>query len=243
MIEFQNVCIRAGDFQLKNVSFEIGSGQYAVLMGRTGRGKTTILESLCGLRRVQSGKIMIRGMDVTNWQPADREIGYVPQDLALFPTFSVAEHLQFALRLRRFHKTQIEHRVNELAEMLGIKHLLKRQIEGLSGGESQRVALGRALSFRPTVLLLDEPLSALDAETHEEIQSLLRTLTDETGVTTLHITHNAAEAAALADRRFQIVEGQVIEEANMQSHETNELDSSTNGNASDATCSHPRAAD
>ena len=96
MIEFQNVCIRAGDFQLKNVSFEIGSGQYAVLMGRTGRGKTTILESLCGLRRVQSGKIMIRGMDVTNWQPADREIGYVPQDLALFPTFSVAEHLQFA---------------------------------------------------------------------------------------------------------------------------------------------------
>ena len=93
-------------------------------MGRTGRGKTTILESLCGLRRVQSGMIMIRGMDVTNWPPADREIGYVPQDLALFPTFSVAEHLQFALRLRRFQETQIKRRVDELAEMLGIKHLL-----------------------------------------------------------------------------------------------------------------------
>ena len=91
MIEFQQVCIRAGDFHLKDISFEIGSGQYAVLMGRTGRGKTTILESLCGLRRVQSGKIMIRGMDVTDWAPGDREIGYVPQDLALFPTFSVAE--------------------------------------------------------------------------------------------------------------------------------------------------------
>ena len=213
MIEFQKVCIRAGDFQLNDVSFEISSGQYAVLMGRTGRGKTTILESLCGLRRVQSGTIMIRGMDVTDWPPADREIGYVPQDLALFPTLSVAEHLQFALRLRRFQATQIDRRVNELAEMLGITHLLKRQIEGLSGGESQRVALGRALSFRPSVLLLDEPLSALDSETREEIQTLLRTLTENTGVTTLHITHNAAEATALADRRFHISAGQVIEEA------------------------------
>ena len=213
MIEFQKVCIRAGDFQLNDVSFEISSGQYAVLMGRTGRGKTTILESICGLRRVQSGTIMIRGMDVTDWPPADREIGYVPQDLALFPTLSVAEHLQFALRLRRFQATQIDRRVNELAEMLGITHLLKRQIEGLSGGESQRVALGRALSFRPSVLLLDEPLSALDSETREEIQTLLRTLTENTGVTTLHITHNAAEATALADRRFHISAGQVIEEA------------------------------
>ena len=212
MIEFKQVCIRAGDFHLDKISFEVGSGQYAVLMGRTGRGKTTILESLCGLRRVQSGQIMVRGMDVTHWPPADREIGYVPQDLALFPTFTVAEHLQFALKLRSFHKTQIDHRVEELAEMLGIAHLLKRGIDGLSGGESQRVALGRALSFRPTVLLLDEPLSALDAETREEIQALLRTLTDTTGVTTLHITHNAAEAAALADRCFHIRDGQVIEE-------------------------------
>ena len=212
MIEFQNVCIRAGDFRLQDISFEISSGQYAVLMGRTGRGKTTILESLCGLRSIQSGKIIIRGMDVTSWPPADREIGYVPQDLALFPTFSVCEHLEFALRLRGFHRNQINRRVNELAEMLGITHLLKRQIEGLSGGESQRVALGRALSFRPSVLLLDEPLSALDSETREEIQNLLRTLTDNTGVTTLHITHNADEASALADRRFHITDGQVVEE-------------------------------
>ena len=164
-------------------------------------------------------------MDVTDWPPGDREIGYVPQDLALFPTFSVAEHLKFALKLRRFHATQIEHRVNELAEMLSITHLLKRQIEGLSGGESQRVALGRALSFRPTVLLLDEPLSALDAETREEIQALLRTLTDNTGVTTLHITHNAAEATALADRRFHIVDGQVTEESVNQTEQNSRSDS------------------
>ena len=210
MIEFQNVCIRAGDFRLQDISFEISSGQYAVLMGRTGRGKTTILESLCGLRSIKERSSSVEWtLRVT---PADREIGYVPQDLALFPTFSVCEHLEFALRLRGFHRNQIDRRVNELAEMLGITHLLKRQIEGLSGGESQRVALGRALSFRPSVLLLDEPLSALDSETREEIQNLLRTLTDNTGVTTLHITHNADEASALADRRFHITDGQVVEE-------------------------------
>ncbi len=154
---------------------------------------------------------MIHGTDVTDWPPADREIGYVPQDLALFPTFSVAEHLQFALRLRRLGARQIEQRTGELAERLGITHLLDRGIEGLSGGESQRVALGRALSFRPSVLLLDEPLSALDEATRNEMQSLLRSLTRDTGVTTLHITHSAEEAAALADRCFHLHDGELTE--------------------------------
>ena len=212
MIELRDVCIQAGEFELHDVSFEISAGEYAVLMGRTGRGKTTILESICGLRRIQRGKILVHGMDVTDWPPADRAIGYVPQDLALFPTLSVSEHLQFALRLRAYSRSQIRKRVAELASVLGIEHLLDRSIDGLSGGESQRVALGRALSFRPSVLLLDEPLSALDAETREEMQSLLRTVKSSTGVTTLHITHNADEAAALADRCFQIHEGHIVEQ-------------------------------
>ena len=211
MIELRQVHIRAGEFQLANLSFQVDTGQYAVLMGRTGRGKTTILESICGLRRIEQGSILIHGTDVTDWPPADREIGYVPQDLALFPTFSVAEHLQFALRLRRLGARQIEQRTGELAERLGITHLLARGIEGLSGGESQRVALGRALSFRPSVLLLDEPLSALDEATRNEMQSLLRSLTRDTGVTTLHITHSAEEAAALADRCFHLHDGELTE--------------------------------
>ncbi|MGI9470285.1 MAG: ATP-binding cassette domain-containing protein [Rubripirellula sp.] len=213
MIELRGVSIEAGEFRLDDVSFALDSGDYAVLMGRTGRGKTTILESICGLRRVQSGQILVHGTDVTHWPPADRAIGYVPQDLALFPTLSVGEHLQFALRLRRYSRSQISERVTELANVLGIHHLLDRGIDGLSGGESQRVALGRALSFRPSVLLLDEPLSALDAETREEMQSLLRTVKTSTGVTTLHITHNTDEAAALADRCFQIHDGRVIEKS------------------------------
>ena len=210
MIELRDVAIRAGDFQLSNLAFRIEAGQYAILMGRTGRGKTTILESICGLRKVASGKIFVQGTDVTDWSPADREIGYVPQDLALFPTMSVADHLRFALHIRKASKTQIESRVTELAEMLAITHLLDRKIDKLSGGESQRVALGRALSFRPAVLLLDEPLSALDESTRNEMHSLLQTIQATTGVTTLHVTHSESEATVLADCRYEMIDGKVV---------------------------------
>jgi ABC-type sugar transport system ATPase subunit len=211
MIELCDVNLRAGDFTLSGISFKVETGQYAMLMGRTGRGKTTILESICGLRRVESGKILVHGTDVTDWSPADREIGYVPQDLALFPTLTVEQHLQFALRLRRQAKAQIAARTEELADVLGITHLLRRKVQGLSGGESQRVALGRALSFRPSVLLLDEPLSALDESTRHEMQSLLRKVKETTGVTTLHVTHSSEEATALADRCINVTDGELSE--------------------------------
>ena len=209
MIEIKDLSLRAGAFHLDRLSFQIETGCYAVLMGKTGRGKTTILESICGLRRAESGKILIHGEDVTDWLPADREVGYVPQDLALFPTFTVRGHLEFALKLRNWSKEKIEARTDQLAEQLGVGHLLNRKIFGLSGGESQRVALGRALSFYPSVLLLDEPLSALDSDTRNEMQDLLRSITRINRVTTLHITHNLEEASALADASYQLVDGQV----------------------------------
>ncbi len=209
MIEIKDLSLRAGAFHLDRLSFQIETGCYAVLMGKTGRGKTTILESICGLRRAESGKILIHGEDVTDWLPADREVGYVPQDLALFPTFTVRGHLEFALKLRNWSKEKIEARTDQLAEQLGVGHLLNRKIFGLSGGESQRVALGRALSFYPSVLLLDEPLSALDSDTRNEMQDLLRSITRINRVTTLHITHNQEEASALADASYQLVDGQV----------------------------------
>ena len=211
MIELRDVTISAGQFTLRNVSFVVNAGDYAVLMGQTGQGKTTILEAICGLRIVNSGKILIRQQDVTTWSPADRETGFVPQDLALFPTMTVEEHLTFALRLRKQPPQKIANRVQDLSVLLGIQHLLKRQTRGLSGGEAQRVALGRALSFQPSVLLLDEPFSALDETTRGEMHSLLKDVTQSTGVTTLHITHSQREADALANRRFVLQDGDITE--------------------------------
>ena len=211
MIELQNISISAGEFSLTDLSFQIADGQYAVMMGRTGRGKTTILECICGSRKPKSGKILIDGTDVTSWNPGDRQVGYVPQDLALFPTMSVRQHLEFALRLRKQTASRVSARTKELANTLGIDHLLKRSITGLSGGEAQRIALGRALSFEPRVLLLDEPLSALDEDTRGEMHELLRSVQKNTGVTTLHVTHSKEEAEALADRTLILNDGLVTQ--------------------------------
>ena len=147
MIELSSVTIRIGDFQLKDLSFRVDSGQYTVVMGKTGIGKTTILEAICGLRSIQTGRILINGVDVTRWTPADRNVGYMPQDLALFPSMTVREHIEFAMKVRSRPAKEMADRVAELASLLEITPLLDRRIKGLSGGESQRVALGRALSF------------------------------------------------------------------------------------------------
>jgi ABC-type sugar transport system ATPase subunit len=209
MISVEALAVRAGTFALADVAFSVPTGKYALLMGRTGSGKTTILETLCGLRRAEAGRISLDGRDVTRLKPAQRDIGYVPQDGALFQTMTVREHLEFALRVRRWRRAEIVQRVAELAELLGIGDLLARKPRGLSGGEAQRVALGRALSFRPRVLCLDEPLSALDDDTRHSMIDLLKKVQHETGVTALHVTHNRGEAEKLADCRLQLVEGRV----------------------------------
>ncbi len=202
MIELENIAIRSGSFGLSNVNLVIPQGAYAVLMGGTGQGKTTILEAICGLRTVTSGRVLLDGADITRWKPANRGIGYVPQDLALFPSLTVRGHLEFALRLRRVSKKVMHDRVAELAHVLGIERLLERRVQRLSGGEAQRVALGRALSFRPRVLLLDEPLNALDEATRDRLCELLRSVQRDSGLTTLHITHSRAEARCLAEKLF-----------------------------------------
>ncbi len=207
MIEVSGLSISAGAFSLTHVSFIVPPGQYTVLMGRTGCGKTTLLEAICGLRAVKAGRIKLGGREVTHLSPGQRGIGYVPQDKALFSTMTVREHLSFALEIRRAPATEIAARVCEISDLLGIGHLLVRRPAGLSGGEAQRVALGRALSFHPGVLLLDEPLSALDDQTREEMYALLKNIRQRTGVTTLHVTHHHGEAGRLADRVLVLEKG------------------------------------
>jgi len=210
MIRVENLSLRAGDFQLSGIDFEVPTGNYAVLMGRTGTGKTTLLEAICGLRAIQSGTIHLLGKDVTAFPAAWRGIGYVPQDRALFQTMTVRENLAFALLIRKWRRGAMEKRVQELADLLGLEHLLDRKPGGLSGGEAQRVALGRAIAGQPGILCLDEPLSALDDETREEMYVLLQSVQKYTGVTTLHVTHHRGEADRLADRILSLKNGQII---------------------------------
>jgi molybdate/tungstate transport system ATP-binding protein len=213
VIRLQDVTIRAGAFSVSGISLEVPAGRYGVLMGQTGSGKTTLLEAICGLRRIQSGRITVAGRDVTALKVAKRGIGYVPQDRALFATMTVREHLAFALTIRKWDRPTIQNRVTELAQMLAITPLLDRGVVNLSGGEAQRVALGRALAHRPGVLLLDEPLSALDEETRSQMTHLLRSVQHDTGVTILHVTHSASEAERLAQQLFVLDNGRLREQA------------------------------
>lgn len=209
MLAVDHLSVQVGQFSLSDISFEIPTGQHGFLMGKTGCGKTTLLEAICGLRRISVGRICLMGRDVTARVPAQRGVGYVPQDGALFSTMTVREHLAFALNVRQWEAAKIEARVNELADWLGLVNLLHRKPAGLSGGEAQRVALGRVLAFRPDILCLDEPLSALDEETRAEMGTVLQSVRERTGVTILHVTHNRSEAEKLADRIYELKNGEV----------------------------------
>jgi len=209
MIQLNDISITAGNFALSNIHLSVPTAQYGVLMGKTGCGKTTLLEITLGFRRPLAGQVVLGDTDVTDWPPAARGVGYVPQDGALFSTMTVAEQMGLALEIRGLADKKVDARVGELAGMLGIEHLLARYPKGLSGGERQRVALGRALSFRPRVLCLDEPLSALDDETRAQMCELLKQVQRETGVTVLHVTHNLREAEELADCLFRLRDGEM----------------------------------
>lgn len=207
MIQLENITWSTGArVILDDLTLTIPSGTYAVLMGSTGCGKTTLLEVLCGLRQPQKGRVLIDGRDVTALEPRERGIGYVPQDLALFPSLKVFDQIAFALMLRGL---PAESRVRELASELGISHLLDRQPEALSGGEKQRVAIARALAANPKLLLLDEPLSALDEAMRGEAATMLKRIQQQHQLTVLHVTHSQAEATQLADLRLSFANGRV----------------------------------
>lgn len=199
-----------GPAVLDGASFAIPAATYAMLMGRTGAGKTTLLEVLCGLRRPSAGRVLIGGEDVTTAAPGDRGIGYVPQDGAMFPTLTVREQIGFGLRMRRVARARIEATVREVAERVGVSHLLDRLPPGLSGGECKRVALARTLAIRPAVLLLDEPLASVDEDTQGDLIDVLRQIHGEQRITVLHVTHSRREADGLGNLQLRLEQGRVV---------------------------------
>jgi len=216
MIRLKDISWRApgaAGFVLEGVSFEVSAGRYAVLMGRTGSGKTSLLEILCGLRRPGTGTVWIGDREATGVPPGERGVGYVPQDGALFPAMRVRDQIGFGLRMRRRSAEEIASRVGEAAGSVGVSALLDRLPAGLSGGERQRVALARALVMKPSVLLLDEPLASVDEETQDGLIALLQETQRSHGITVLHVTHSRREAGRLGEVRLRLEERRVVVES------------------------------
>ncbi len=207
-LEVRDLRFRIGSFELGSIALEVEGGESFVVLGPPGSGKTLFLECVCGLLRPLSGRILIGGKDVTRLPPGKRGIGYVPQDYALFPHLSVEGNILFGAGRRSGKGRETAWR---MAELLGIGGLLSRDVAGLSGGERQRVALARALVRRPGLLLLDEPVSALDEATRERVIRDLRELKGELGFTMIYVCHNLEEAFGVADRAGLMGKGRFLQ--------------------------------
>ncbi len=197
MIRVVGLSKRLGAFRLRGVSFEVARGDYAVLLGPTGCGKTVLLETLVGINRPDAGEVWLDGQDVTRWAPERRGIGFVYQRSMLFPNLSVRGNIAYGLRYHGVPRAERGRRVERVAELVGVGHLLHRGIGALSGGEMQKVALARALAIEPRVLLFDEPLAPLDPPAKAALYGELAALHRQLGTTILHVTHDQEEARIL----------------------------------------------
>ena len=211
MIKVSNLTVKVGDFSLREVNLDVDSGEYFIILGPTGAGKTVLVETIAGLHPVVKGTVSVDGRDITNLQPERRGLGIVYQDHVLFPHLSVWENVAFGLKSARRPERDIRPKVEKVAQLVNIDHLLQRKPRGLSGGERQRVSLARALATEPKVLLLDEPLSALDPEAREKMQQQLADIHRRVNVTIIHVTHDFEEALSLGKRVAVLNKGQVVQ--------------------------------
>ena len=216
MLRVTDIVVRLGGFSLGVDSLELEPGEYVVVLGPNGAGKTVLLETIAGLHALESGRIEFHQgagwSDVSSWPPEKRGVGFVYQDYLLFPHLSVAGNIGFGLRSRA-SAAERSARVREMAALAGVEGLLPRRVGGLSGGEQQKVALARALIIRPRLLLLDEPLAALDRSARREMATEVRRLCRDLGVTALHVTHSLEEAVSLGDRVAVLAQGRLLQVA------------------------------
>lgn len=213
-VSAQNVEMRFGDFRaVKDTSFELEHGKFLTILGPSGSGKTTLLRMIAGFLTPTSGEIFINGVGVSAVAPNKRSVGMVFQKLALFPHMTAAENVAFPLKMRRFDATGIAGRVKDYLHLVKLRGLENRRINELSGGQQQRVAIARALVFEPDLLLLDEPLAALDRKLREEMQLEFRRIQKELGVTTINVTHDQREALVVSDQIIVMDQGEIQQDA------------------------------
>ncbi len=211
MLRTERLSKRIDAFSLKDISLEVAQGEYYVLLGRSGAGKTQLLELICGLTPPDSGRIFLEGEEITRKRVQDRGIGLVFQDLALFPHYSVKDNIMYPLKIKKLSLTERVDRVQRAAAEMNITDLLLRNPNTLSGGEKQRVALARTLVTQPKILLLDEPMASVDASLKDDIRRMLRRL-NRSGQTIIHVTHDFGEAISLASRVGVMHNGRIIQE-------------------------------
>ncbi len=209
--EINKLLVDLKEFQISNISFNLEKGEYLCVIGPTGAGKTIILESIIGFHKIDSGKIFLNGEDITFLPPEKRKIGIIYQDYSLFPHFSVKKNIEYGLSGKSGRS------MDELINVLNISHLLQRFPETLSGGEQQRVALARALIAEPSLLLMDEPFSALDNQAKLKTRRLIRDIVRKFKVTVIHITHDFDDIFALADKVAVIKDGELLQFGSLDS--------------------------
>lgn len=212
IVELKNINVIIDDLQiLKNISFELETGKFYTMLGPSGSGKTTILKVIAGFSQPTSGEVFFNGKKINQLPPNKRKINTIFQDYALFPNLNLFENVAFGLRLQHKHNSEISDRVSQILDLVQLNGLEKRSVEELSGGQRQRVAIARSLVLNPKMLLLDEPLSALDAKLRKKMQYELRNLQQRLGITFLFITHDQEEALAMSDFIFVINNGEILQ--------------------------------
>jgi len=210
MLSLRNINKKLGNFALTDINIDIPEGEYFVLLGRSGSGKTQLLELIAGLTIPDSGEVWINNRNATFRKIQDRQVGLVFQDYAIFPNMTVSGNIAYPLHCLKLKRKEIHEKVSRIAEDMNITDLLNRFTDNLSGGELQRVALARTLVNHPKILLLDEPMASIDASLKEDIKRILRRL-NRNGLTIIHVTHDFREAVSLAHRVGVIHNGSVIQ--------------------------------
>lgn len=197
------------NFSLKGINFEIQSGEYFVVLGPNGAGKTLLLETIAGIFKPDSGRILLNGEDITGKPPEKRNIAYIPQNYGLFYHMKVFDNIAYGLRVRKFDREEIKKQVEEVADFLDIGHLLDRRVKNLSGGEKQRVAIARAMVVRPQLILLDEPFSNIDLSLKNKLLREMKRWKKDFNFTAIHVTHSFDEALSLGDKMGIMMNGKM----------------------------------